>query len=241
MFNNKYVLDSVTDAQHVWEHEYYPQFYIPGADFAMGVLHKRQSIMNGDAWLGEVKVDDRSTDKVLGFEKGPLKGLVKVQFDQMGKSPTMAKKHWPSLTPSDQWFQEDEPCYVHPKDPFKRVEIVPSTRNIRVEVEGHTIAESSNVMMLFETGLPTRYYLPKTSVKWEYTVPSKTTSGCPYKGEANYYDVVVDGEPHKDAIWWYKYPTPESIVVAGRVCFYNEKVDIWIDGEKQERPKSKFG
>jgi len=224
LFNKTYILDSVTGAQHVWEHEYYPQFYIPSADFAKGVLHKGQSITNGDAWLGEVKVDDRSTDKVLGFEKGPLKGLVRVQFDQM-----------------DQWFQEDEPCYWHPKDPFKRVEIVPSTRTIRVGVEGHNIAESSNVMMLFETGLPTRYYLPKTSVKWEYTAPSTTTSGCPYKGEANYYDVVVDGEAHKDAIWWYKYPTAESIAIAGRVCFYNEKVDVWIDGEKQERPKSHFG
>lgn len=141
----------------------------------------------------------------------------------------------------DQWFQEDEPCYIHPKDPFKRIEIVPSTRTIRVDIDGHTIAESSNVMMLFETLLPTRYYLPKTSVNWRYLVPSITTSGCPYKGEANYYDVVVQDKVHKDAIWWYKYPALESGAITGRVCFYNEKVDVFLDGVLQERPKSKFG
>ena len=96
-------------------------------------------------------------------------------------------------------------------------------------------------MMLFETLLPTRYYLPKTSVNWENTKESTTTSSCPYKGMAEYYDVVVRGKEHKDAIWWYKYPTPESVAVAGRVCFYNEKVDVWVDGVLQERPKSKFG
>lgn len=95
--------------------------------------------------------------------------------------------------------------------------------------------------MLFETLLPTRYYLPKTSVDWTYTSPSVTTSGCPYKGEANYYDVTFDGQTLRDAIWWYKYPTAESAAVAGRVCFYNEKVDVWIDGVLQEKPKSKFG
>ena len=141
----------------------------------------------------------------------------------------------------DQWFQEDEPCYVHPKDPFKRIEIVPSTRTIRIGIDGQTLAESNNVMMLFETLLPTRYYLPKTSVNWEYTKESTTTSSCPYKGMAEYYDVVIEGKEHKDAIWWYKYPTPESIAVAGRVCFYNEKVDVWVDEVLQERPKSKFG
>lgn len=140
----------------------------------------------------------------------------------------------------DIWFQEDEPCYIHPKDPFKRIEIVPSTRTIRIDIAGHTIAESSNVMMLFETLLPTRYYLPKTAVKWEYLEPSTTRSGCPYKGEAGYYNVIVEGVAYKDVVWWYKYPTVESGAIAGRVCFYNEKVDVSIDGVLQERPTSKF-
>lgn len=159
----------------------------------------------------------------LGFSSGPLKDLVRVQFEAI-----------------DQWLQEDEPCYIHPKDPYKRVEIVPSTRTIRIGVDGHTIAESDNVMMLFETLLPTRFYLPKTSVNWQYLEGSVTTSGCPYKGQANYYDVVVKGIVRKDLVWWYKFPTAESMAIVGRVCFYNEKVDVWIDGLLQERPKSKF-
>jgi len=89
--------------------------------------------------------------------------------------------------------------------------------------------------LLYETGLPIRYYLPKTSVDFELVEPTKTVTSCPYKGEANYYSIVLDGKEYKDYVWWYRYPTPESIAIAGRVCFYNEKVDIYIDGVKEER------
>lgn len=140
----------------------------------------------------------------------------------------------------DTWFEEDSPCYIHPKDPTKRIETFSATRHIRIALTGHTLASSNNVVMLIEPLLPTRYYLPKTSVDWELLVPSETTSGCPYKGEAAYYDVVVGGAVHKDLVWWYKYPTMEASAVAGRVCFYNEKVDVFVDGVLQERPVSKF-
>ncbi|MCJ1483620.1 hypothetical protein MMC06_003788, partial [Schaereria dolodes] len=129
----------------------------------------------------------------------------------------------------DSWFEEEQRIYVHPKDPFKRIDILPSSRTIKVEIDGIVVAESSNVMMLIETGLPSRYYLPPTSVDWALLEPSDTVTSCPYKGDANYYNVNVKGKEHKDAIWWYRYPTPESVAVAGRLCFYNEKVDIYID------------
>lgn len=94
--------------------------------------------------------------------------------------------------------------------------------------------------MLIEPLLPTRYYLPKTSVDWDVMVPSDTTSGCPYKGEANYYSVAVQGVEMKDLAWWYKYPVVEVGAIAGRVCFYDEKVEVFIDGVLQKRPVSKF-
>ncbi|KAI9881613.1 MAG: hypothetical protein M1830_000177 [Pleopsidium flavum] len=229
LFNKIYIADT-TSARHVWEHPYYPQYYLPLDSIKPHTLTKGKPISHstnnndGAAFLGSLRVNDRSTERVLIFEKGPLADLVRLEFGAM-----------------DAWYEEDKEIYVHPKDPYKRVDILPSSRKVTVGIEDKTVAESAGGMFLIETGLPTRYYLPQTSVKWEYVTPSDTTSSCPYKGQANYYNVTIDGKEHKDAIWWYQYPTPESIAIAGMVCFYNEKVDIWIDGVKQERPISKFG
>jgi len=94
-------------------------------------------------------------------------------------------------------------------------------------------------MWLYETPFSTRYYLPKTSLNWELFEPSNTVTSCPYKGDANYYNIVIDGKEYKDHVWWYKFPLPESFQIASKVCFYNEKVDIYIDGVKEVlRPTS---
>ena len=167
-----------------------------------------------------------SIPNVLTFTKGPLEKLVRIPFNSDGTT----------------WFEEDQEIVVHPKDPYKRVDILPSGRHFKVELEGQTLAETSNVMALFETSLPTRYYLPVTSITdWSLLKSSSEITRCPYKGEANYYSIVLpNGQQADNLVWYYVYPTSESIAIAGRVCFYNEKVDIWIDGVKQERSKSKF-
>lgn len=90
-------------------------------------------------------------------------------------------------------------------------------------------------MFLFETGLRPRYYLPKTSVNFQYLTPSSTTTKCPYKGLAQYYNVTVEGKEWKDVVWWYEYPTTESAAIQGLVCFYNEKVDVFVDGVLEEK------
>ena len=90
-------------------------------------------------------------------------------------------------------------------------------------------------MFLLETSLPTRYYLPPTSVKWEYLKDSSTETLCPYKGKANYYNVVIDGKEYADLVWFYRYPTSESAPVAGHLCFYNEKVDLSVDGVQERK------
>jgi uncharacterized protein (DUF427 family) len=135
------------------------------------------------------------------IEAGPLKGYCRFIFSAMNG-----------------WLEEDDPIYVHPKDPYKRVDIRRSTRAIEVAVDGMTVAKSSWAMHLFETGLPTRYYLPHGSVNWELLTPSTTVTSCPYKGDANYFDVTVNGKRHHDAIWWYKTPVLETAEVAGMVC-----------------------
>ena len=141
---------------------------------------------------------------------------------------------------ADQWLEEDIPIYVHPKDPFKRVDILPSQRPIEIKVLGKAVAKSSSSMHLIETGLPTRYYLPLASVDQSVLRKSSLVTKCPYKGEAEYYHVMVDGQEMQDLVWYYRFTTQESAAIAGLVCFYNEKVDVVLDGELQPKPKSPF-
>lgn len=124
----------------------------------------------------------------------------------------------------------------HPKDPYKRIEIFPSTRDIRVEVDGVVVAQSNSNMFLYETLLRTRHYLPATAVKdWGFLTKSDTTTFCPYKGQAEYYHLKVGGKLIEDAVWYYTYPTHESAAIQGRLCFYNEKVDVFVDGVKEKK------
>jgi uncharacterized protein (DUF427 family) len=135
----------------------------------------------------------------------------------------------------DQWYEEDVPIFVHPKDPFKRIDILNSTRTVKVMLDGIVLAESANPLFLLETSLPTRYYLPPTSVKWELLKESGTETLCPYKGKANYYHVVVNGKEYKDLVWYYRYPTSESAPVAGHLCFYTEKVHLSVGGVQERK------
>jgi len=132
---------------------------------------------------------------------------------------------------------------VHPRDPFKRIDILHSTRPIKVSLDGTVLASAAASYHLYETLLPCRYYLPPTAiVDWSLLRPSTTRTPCPYKGEAEYYDVVLpDGKRYKDFVWFYRMPLRESAAIAGYLCFYNEKVDIELDGALLERPHTKFG
>jgi uncharacterized protein (DUF427 family) len=137
-------------------------------------------------------------------------------------------------------MEEDAPIFVHPKDPFKRIDILPSLRPVEVKVHGKTVAKTPSSMHLFESGLPTRFYMPLTAVDPSVLRKSDLVTQCPYKGDAEYYDVVVDGKEAKNVVWYYRLPTQESAAIAGLVCFYNEKVDILLDGELLEKPKTWF-
>lgn len=145
------------------------------------------------------------------------------------------------LTETDQWLEEDVPIYVHPKDPYKRVDILPSTRPVEIRIGEKTIAKTEFSMHLHETGLPTRYYFSPGAVEPSLLRRSDLVTKCPYKGDAEYYHVVVDGEEHQNIVWYYRNPTHESAAIAGLLCFYNEKVDIMLDGQLLERPKTVFG
>jgi len=106
--------------------------------------------------------------------------------------------------------------------------------------DGVTVAESRQPRLLFETHLPTRYYLPKLDLNLELLTPSETHTRCPYKGVASYYDLTVNGKVYKDFVWYYPAPIPETPKIENLLCFYNEKVDLYVDGELQERPHRPF-
>jgi uncharacterized protein (DUF427 family) len=131
-----------------------------------------------------------------------------------------------------QWREEDEPIVAHPHDPFKRIDILASTRHVRLERNGRLLAESSRPLLLFETLLPVRYYLPRADVVVDLE-PSDTVSYCAYKGRASYFS-VPDGPA--DVAWTYHEPLREAEPVADRVAFFNERVDVIVDGQREPRP-----
>jgi uncharacterized protein (DUF427 family) len=131
----------------------------------------------------------------------------------------------------DAWFEEDEKVAVHPRSPYARVDALRSTRSVRIELRGVLLAESPAPVMVFETGLPTRYYLDRSTVDFEHLIPTETVTGCPYKGwTGQYWSVEVDGKVHPDLAWSYEFPSRELQPIAGLVAFYDERVDVSIDG-----------
>jgi uncharacterized protein (DUF427 family) len=140
---------------------------------------------------------------------------------------------WDAL---DHWYEEDEEVFVHPRDPFVRVEVLESSRHVRVERDGRVLADSHAPILIFETGLPTRYYLPPGDVDPSLLERSDSRTGCPYKGFASYRDVVIGDRRHPDLFWSYEQPLPEVAEVAGYLAPYNERVDLVVDGERRERP-----
>lgn len=224
------VLDS-TRALYVWEVPYYPAYYVPEEDVLAELVptgETKHSPARGDAGVCDVKTATGSASAAaLRYADSPiaeLRGTVRVAWDDRLE-----------------WLEEDEPVYVHPRDPRTRVDILGSSRHVRIEVDGVTVAESRSPRILFETGLPPRFYLPMTDVRLDLLEPTATVTHCPYKGAATYWSLVVDGQRHEDFVWCYRAPFPESQKIAGLMCFYNEKVDLYLDGKLQDQPRTLFG
>jgi uncharacterized protein (DUF427 family) len=142
---------------------------------------------------------------------------------------------------AEHWYEEDEEVFVHPRDPFVRVDAIKSSRHVRVERDGHRLAESHAPILLFETGLPTRYYLPERDVDASLLSDSDLQTGCPYKGFASYHDVTTDGRRHPGLFWYYRAPFHEVSGIKGHLSPYSERVDLIVDGQLQERPAGPLG
>jgi len=136
----------------------------------------------------------------------------------------------------DAWFEEDDEVFVHPRDPYHRVDVLRSSRRVRVEVEGQVVAETDRPCLLFETGLPVRYYIPKLDVRLELLEPSDKITRSPYKGVATYWSLRLNGRLFEDLVWSYPQPIAECPKIEDLLCFWNERTDTIVDGELQERP-----
>ena len=133
------------------------------------------------------------------------------------------------------WLEEDEQIFGHPRDPYHRVDVRRSLRTVRIELDGELLAETTGARLLCETNLPMRFYVPREDVRVDLR-PSPSSSFCPYKGEASWWSL----EGHVDLGWTYEQPMPELTAIAGMVAFWDERVDVFVDGEPRERPSSVF-
>ena len=215
----------------VWEVPYYPTYYFPREDVRMERLtpngHTQRLPRQGEAHKFTIKGGNREVeDAAWHYPESPAEELRDlIRFD------------WNAM---DGWFEEDEEVFVHPHDPYTRIDILHSSRHVEVGVNGVKIADTHRPTLLFETRLPTRYYIPKLDVRMDLLIPTDTVTGCAYKGFAQYWSVNAGADMIKDLAWSYKTPLPENVKIAGLVAFYNERADFIVDGVRQVRPKTKF-
>jgi uncharacterized protein (DUF427 family) len=223
-----------TDAMLVWEVPNYPAYYIPAGDVRAELIPAQSAAGEikrvaglGDPEILTVKVSTESAEG--GARRYPASSVAELR--------DLVRFEWSAMS---EWLEEDEPVYVHPRNPYSRVDILASSRRVQVEIDGVIVADSASPRILFETGLPPRYYLPLTDVRMDLLRPSDSHTSCPYKGTAAYWSVQTPTRTHKDVVWIYRTPLPESQKIAGLACFYNERVDLHVDGEHQDRPRSPF-
>lgn len=139
----------------------------------------------------------------------------------------------------DKWYEEDERNFGHARDPFHRIDILRSSRHVKVELDGELLAETTSPRLLFETSLPMRVYIPREDVRAELR-PNPKESYCAYKGQASYWTFEAGGAEYEDVVWSYEEPLREAAEITGLVSFFNEKVDIVVDGERGERPRTEW-
>jgi uncharacterized protein (DUF427 family) len=232
VFVNGVVIADTVRPLLVWEKPYYPAYYLPVADVRTDVLVASGTVSRspsrGDAVHFTVKVDDvERVDAAWQYPESPIEELRDtIRFE------------WAAM---DAWFEEDEEVIVHPRDPHKRIDILPSSRNVRIELDGVVLADTTHARVLHETSLPPRWYIPKTDIRMDLLIPTVTSTQCPYKGQAEYWSVRIGDRVEQDLAWSYPTALPESQKIVGLVAFWNERVDLIIDGELQERPRTPFG
>ena len=231
-FGGEAVADS-SATLYLFETGHLPVYYFPRADVRFDLLEpsseKSHCPYKGDASYYTVVAGGRRYENAVWAYPEPIASV-----------PELADYVAFYWAKADAWYEEDDEVFKHPRDPYHRVDVLSSSRHVEVRVGGVLVADSRRPRLLFETGLPVRYYLPKLDVRQDLLVPSPTRSRCPYKGEAVYWSVRDGDELLEDIVWSYPAPIPEAPKIENLLAFYNEKTDITVDGVRQERPATKW-
>ena len=212
---------------YVWETPFYPAYYVPVDDVRTELLEETTTVTRspsrGDAVHFTVRVGSEARpDAAWQYRDSTIEQLRDhLRFD------------WDAM---DAWFEEDEEVFTHARNPYTRVDILPTSRRVRVEMHGVVLADSPRALVLFETGLAPRWYVPKVDVHMELLVPTDHETRCPYKGKAAYWSARVGDALEENVAWSYPTPLPECERIAGHVAFFDERVDVFVDGIRQERP-----
>jgi uncharacterized protein (DUF427 family) len=210
----------------VWEHDHYPTYYFPAAAVAATLTPTG----------GTEKISHLGVASVFDVTSGAATAAAaarRFESDVDERLRDLVRLDWDAM---DEWLEEDEPVYTHARSPYTRIDILGSSRHVEVRLDGITVADSRQPRVLFETGLIPRYYLPMSDVRYDLLRPSDRRTHCPYKGNAAYFSVDTGTRVHRDVVWLYRTPLPESQKVTGLLCFYDERVEMWVDGVRQERP-----
>ena len=223
-FGGETVADSLA-AILLLEKGHAPVYYFPRGDVRMALLtrsrHATHCPYKGDAAYWSVAAGGRQAENAAWSYETPLQGV-----EDIGGRIAF---YWDRM---DAWYEEDERIAGHPRSPYHRIDILNSSRRVRVELAGETLAETVNGRFLFETGLPTRYYIPEEDVRMGLLRDSPTSSACPYKGAARYWSARIGGRTYADVAWSYPLPLPEARKVAGHLCFDPARVDrLTVEGE----------
>jgi uncharacterized protein (DUF427 family) len=215
----------------LFERGHLPIYYFPPEDVRMDLLeptrHSTRCPYKGDASYWTVKVGDRTAENAAWSYPEPIPEATDIKG--------YIAFYWNKL---DSWYEEDDEVFVHARDPYHRVDVLNSSRHVRVEVGGETLADTRRPRLLFETGLPTRYYIPKVDIRMDLLEPSDTVTACPYKGQARYWSAKAGETAVKDVAWSYPAPISECPKIEQLVAFFNERVDLYVDGELQPRPQT---
>ena len=228
-FNGEIIADS-TNAHLLFETRHLPVYYFPRSDVRMDRMtptdHHTFCPYKGTASYWTIAVGDKVAENVVWGYPEP--------FEEVAAIKDFVAFYWNRV---DAWYEEDEEIFVHPRDPYKRVDVLDSSRSVQVVVGGQVVAETRRARFLFETRLPTRYYIPPEDVRMDLLVPSETVTRCPYKGKASYYSVKLGDRVFNDLVWSYPDPIPECPKIKDYLCFFNEQVDeIRVEGVPAERP-----
>ena len=228
-----YVVDS-DHAITLYEQGSTPRWYVPIADVRADLLvdtgHVTETTARGPAHWSDLHMPDRVVANAAWTHPTPpagvpsLDGLISFEWNLM-----------------DAWFEEDDEIIIHPRSPYQRIDVLRSSRHVRVELNGVELVDTRQPLILLEGGHnPARYYLPWADVRGELLEPSDSFTGCPYKGRASYWHARIGGELYRDIFWEYREPLWQVARIAGHICPFNEFVDMWVDGVRQDRPETKW-